>query len=526
MKTPKPGNSLAEKNPKLAKQWHPTQNGDLTPSDVTTGSDKKVWWICSKGHEWDAQISNRTTGRGCPECSGKKTGKDNNLAVKNPELAKQWHPTKNNELSPRCVTTGSAKRVWWICNTCNYEWKYWIKYRNNGEGTCSVCRENNKYPLRKFKNAKNFLDKIVKKNKGIIPKRDDLPQNLRNAINRYHGKYEIFLVACGYPLRKKNTGYWKDWENIEKILIPICEEFGCFPPVTFLNEINKSITSSLYSYHGGLIKTAKKLGYPRCIGYKADDGHFVYSYYEFIIDNILSSYKIPHTTHPKIILNDRRRGDFKVQNIYIEVAGYERNRKSKRHITYHKRLKEKLSLYEKHKIEIIIIYKEDFNNIKNIIKKLSPLIIKFGHSNKKIDIENAIRPVSWWSKWENIEKLLKDIIDDLGYFPTARELEQTSNSSISHYIMKYHGGFTEVKKKLGIKIKNEKKGFFSQWENVEKTFLPICKKLGYFPTANQIRNNIDGVLDCVTGLYKYWGSISSVAKKMGYPTKSQFNAKK
>jgi len=55
-------------NPTVASQWHPVKNGDLTTRDVTTGSQKKVWWICSRGHEWEASIVNRHKGRSCPFC--------------------------------------------------------------------------------------------------------------------------------------------------------------------------------------------------------------------------------------------------------------------------------------------------------------------------------------------------------------------------------------------------------------------------------------------------------------------------
>ena len=40
--------------PHLVKEWHPTMNGDLTPEDITHGSKKKVWWLCSKGHSFDS----------------------------------------------------------------------------------------------------------------------------------------------------------------------------------------------------------------------------------------------------------------------------------------------------------------------------------------------------------------------------------------------------------------------------------------------------------------------------------------
>ena len=45
---PPKGKSLAEVNPELAKQWHTSKNGDLTPEDVSAGSKKKVWWKCEK----------------------------------------------------------------------------------------------------------------------------------------------------------------------------------------------------------------------------------------------------------------------------------------------------------------------------------------------------------------------------------------------------------------------------------------------------------------------------------------------
>ena len=70
---PPPGKSLAEVNPELAKEWHPSKNEELTPFGVTTGSKEKIWWKCDKGvdHQWMASISSRVSGRGCPICSGR-----------------------------------------------------------------------------------------------------------------------------------------------------------------------------------------------------------------------------------------------------------------------------------------------------------------------------------------------------------------------------------------------------------------------------------------------------------------------
>ena len=75
-------NDLATQLPDLAKEWHPTQNGALTPKDVVPGSRRKVWWICPKGHEYQAMISSRAQGSGCPVCAGKKIiPGENDLAI-------------------------------------------------------------------------------------------------------------------------------------------------------------------------------------------------------------------------------------------------------------------------------------------------------------------------------------------------------------------------------------------------------------------------------------------------------------
>ncbi|MED1057635.1 zinc-ribbon domain-containing protein [Bacillus mycoides] len=64
-------NSLAIRNPELAKQWYETKNGKLTPFHVTFGFNKKAWWMCEKGHEWETSVNNRAKGTRCLYCSRK-----------------------------------------------------------------------------------------------------------------------------------------------------------------------------------------------------------------------------------------------------------------------------------------------------------------------------------------------------------------------------------------------------------------------------------------------------------------------
>lgn len=139
-------NCLATVNPELAKEWHSTKNGNLTPSDVTPGSHKKVWWQCRKGHEWEAMIYSRNKASGCPYCSGQKICEDNCLATIDPDLAKEWHPNKNGNLTPFDVTPGSSRqKVWWLCSK-GHEWETRIYVRKRCGcpycGCKKVCEDN------------------------------------------------------------------------------------------------------------------------------------------------------------------------------------------------------------------------------------------------------------------------------------------------------------------------------------------------------------------------------------------------
>lgn len=132
-------NSLAFKIPKMASEWHPTKNGNISPWDVDFGSQKRVWWKCKCGHEWHGTIGSRTShNRQCPYCTHQKVYREISLAFLKPELAKQWHSTKNLKLTPWDVTSSSTKIVWWECPVCKSEWKNSVNGRFNHK-TCPFC---------------------------------------------------------------------------------------------------------------------------------------------------------------------------------------------------------------------------------------------------------------------------------------------------------------------------------------------------------------------------------------------------
>lgn len=99
-------------NSSLAAEWNYSKNEPLRPTDVLPNSNKKVWWICKKGHSsWPATIASRNSGMGCPYCSNHKVLQGyNDLATQKPLLAKEWNYDLNGSLRPENVTSHSGKK--------------------------------------------------------------------------------------------------------------------------------------------------------------------------------------------------------------------------------------------------------------------------------------------------------------------------------------------------------------------------------------------------------------------------------
>ncbi len=141
--SPLPNESFAVKHPEIAKEWHFSKNKPLEPKHFLSGSREKVWWQCpkNKNHIWKAEINNRVLGKtGCPKCSGNAVSDERSLAKLYPEIAREWHPTKNGNLTPKDVTYGSGKKVWWQCpKNKNHIYESRITHRTNMKTGCRFC---------------------------------------------------------------------------------------------------------------------------------------------------------------------------------------------------------------------------------------------------------------------------------------------------------------------------------------------------------------------------------------------------
>lgn len=127
-------NKLVNTNPDLIKEW--SDKNKNPPDQYSYGSNEKVWWVCKNNHKWEASISSRAKGHGCPYCYGLKKTRDQMLDKTHPELVTEW--SNKNTIKPSEVSYGSSKKVWWVCNK-GHEWKTNIFNRGSHGHGCPKC---------------------------------------------------------------------------------------------------------------------------------------------------------------------------------------------------------------------------------------------------------------------------------------------------------------------------------------------------------------------------------------------------
>ena len=139
-------NDLATLSPEIAATWHPSRNSAARPENLAPQSNRKFWWICEKGHEYECTVAHRWEGKACPYCVNKRLLKGfNDLATVRPDLALEFN-TQKNGITPEQFVAGSSKNYWWKCAE-GHEWKQKPIVRLTGR-SCPDCAEIGFHPER------------------------------------------------------------------------------------------------------------------------------------------------------------------------------------------------------------------------------------------------------------------------------------------------------------------------------------------------------------------------------------------
>jgi len=133
-------NDLASQCPDIAHEWDEQKNYPLTSAQVTVGSRRKVYWICSKGHSYQTAVYHRTRSNGtdCPVEAGRQVlAGINDLASQRPDIAADWDDERNLPLTSAQVTVSSNKKVHWLCPN-GHSYQAMVKSRTGLNTKCPV----------------------------------------------------------------------------------------------------------------------------------------------------------------------------------------------------------------------------------------------------------------------------------------------------------------------------------------------------------------------------------------------------
>lgn len=217
---------LSDVRPDLRSEWAPENEVEF--DSISTGSHKKVRWVCSNygDHIWEASVPTRLRS-GCPYCSNRRVLKGfNDLASQYPNLAAEWSPS--NCVGPDAVTAGSDKKVEWVCSKhAQHVWTAYVYSRTKGSG-CPYCA--NKKVLPGFNDLATTHPDLAE---------EWYPQNSKQPTEISHGHDKNVKWICS----NDRTHIWsaKPVDRTNGNGCPFCSGLRAHPGTTDLSTVRPDI---------------------------------------------------------------------------------------------------------------------------------------------------------------------------------------------------------------------------------------------------------------------------------------------
>ena len=236
-------------NSKLASEFHPTKNKNLTSDKISINSNKKIWWLGTCGHEWQATVYSRNSnGTGCPFCANQKLLKgfnDFETWCKNNnrnDLLEEWD-YKNNILNPSDYILKSGKKVWWRCkNGHSFEQSIAYKIGSKLSTTCPYC--SNQKLLKGFNDFETWCKN---NNRNDLLEEWDYKRNEEMPYEIGTGKNKKIWWLC--PFGHSYQAYPANRCGCQRSGCPICdkENHTSFPEQALLYYIKQQFPDTINS---------------------------------------------------------------------------------------------------------------------------------------------------------------------------------------------------------------------------------------------------------------------------------------
>jgi hypothetical protein len=141
---------LAKLKPGLASQWDPEKNSGVAFATLDATHASPLWWRCPNGHGFQRPPLRMLADDVCPTCALAKVS----LLVVVPNVAAEWHPTKN-AVAPNEVEFDHAMNAWWVCPN-GHEYQATVRSRTKSNRRCPTC-----YGGWSLENIRAFVKSLV-----------------------------------------------------------------------------------------------------------------------------------------------------------------------------------------------------------------------------------------------------------------------------------------------------------------------------------------------------------------------------
>lgn len=179
-------NDLATTHPALAKEW--SSRNQQKPTEVLYGTNKKVWWVCKEGHEWEAVIKRRTV-TGCPVCAKQREPSGlTALISKCPWVVPLYHE-ENPPLES--LSMGSNRKINLVCEN-GHEWSPFVFNLSRREPGCPICRGSVPYSIIEKKVIDTLSNYVTIQPQYEVKYNDNRKRIITDGFFEYNGKKVIF----------------------------------------------------------------------------------------------------------------------------------------------------------------------------------------------------------------------------------------------------------------------------------------------------------------------------------------------
>lgn len=133
---------------------------------------------------------------------------------------------------------------------------------------------------------------------------------------------------------------------------------------------------------------------------------------------------------------------------------------------------------------------------------------------ESLGIEPKVKPNGYWNDINNIYKMIDKIIENTGKFPSLEKLKSMGHSSMATAITKKHGGMRKIRKTYNATLNTVKPGYYSDFSKVREIIDNFQNKMGHFPTISELDDFKPGIK---AAILKYHVNYIEVRKKLKEP---------